>query len=69
MKSSISDVGVAALCVQTAMQGAYLNVKINAASLDDKDFADSIIEQGKELIENMQFKMKKIMDTVYSKIG
>jgi len=69
MKSSISDVGVGALCVQTAMQGAYLNVKINAASLDDKDFADSIIEQGNELIENMQIKMQKIMDTVHSKIN
>jgi glutamate formiminotransferase/formiminotetrahydrofolate cyclodeaminase len=69
MKSSISDVGVGALCVQTAMQGAYLNVKINAASLDDKDFADSIIEQGNELMENMQFKMQKIMDTVHSKIN
>lgn len=69
MKSSISDVGVGALCVQTAMRGAFLNVKINAASLDDKDFANSIIEQGNELIENMQFKMEKIMDLVHSKIS
>lgn len=68
MKSSISDVGVGALCIQTAMSGAFLNVKINAASLEDKEFANSIIKQGHELMENMQFKMQKIMDTVHSKI-
>jgi glutamate formiminotransferase/formiminotetrahydrofolate cyclodeaminase len=69
MKSSISDVGVGALCVQTAMSGAFLNVKINAASLEDKEFANSIIEQGNELMENLQFKMQKIMELVHSKIN
>jgi len=69
MKSSISDVGVGALCIQTAMSGAFLNVKINAASLDDKDFAKAIVEQGNELVENMQFNVKKIMEIVHSKIN
>ncbi len=68
MKSSISDVGVGALCVQTAMSGAFLNVKINATSLEDTEFANSIIEQGNELMENLQFKMQKIMQLVHSKI-
>ena len=38
MKSSISDIGVGALCAQAGVGGAFLNVKINAAGIDDKVF-------------------------------
>lgn len=35
--NSISDAGVAALCIQTAVQGACLNVQINSMSLEDEE--------------------------------
>ncbi len=57
--NSVSDAGVGALCIRTAVYGAYLNVKINAAGLDDK--ADEILnrtmEAEKEVIDIVKSKM------------
>ncbi len=44
--NSVTDAGVGALCVRSAIMGAYLNVKVNAASYDDKDFVATILEKG-----------------------
>jgi glutamate formiminotransferase/formiminotetrahydrofolate cyclodeaminase len=44
--NSVSDAGVGALCARSAVMGAYLNVKINAAGLKDKAYADEILAQG-----------------------
>ena len=35
--ASVSDAGVGVLCARAAVHGAYLNVKINASSLKDKE--------------------------------
>jgi glutamate formiminotransferase/formiminotetrahydrofolate cyclodeaminase len=47
--NSVSDAGVGALCARTAVMGAYLNVKINCADLDDKAFVDDMIAKGAEI--------------------
>ena len=47
--SSASDAGVGALCARTAVAGAYLNIKTNAAGLADKKFADDMLAKGKEI--------------------
>lgn len=44
--ASVSDAGVGALCCRSAVMGAYLNVKINAAGLKDRAFADNIVAEG-----------------------
>lgn len=36
--NSISDAGVGALCARSAVIGAYMNVRINAAELKDEAF-------------------------------
>ena len=36
--NSITDVGVAMHCVKAAINGAFLNVKINCNELNDKSF-------------------------------
>jgi len=36
--NSVSDAGVGALCALAAVEGAFLNVKINASGIDDKVF-------------------------------
>jgi glutamate formiminotransferase/formiminotetrahydrofolate cyclodeaminase len=46
MESSISDAGVGALCARSAVMGAYLNVRINAGQLTDKDAARGYVERG-----------------------
>ena len=69
MKSSISDVGVGALCARTAVSGAYLNVKINAAGLEDKAFAAEIMQKGAALEHKTEQTVKEILDIVNQKIG
>lgn len=50
--SSITDAGVGALALSTCIKGAFLNVRINASGLKDKDFASRIINSGEEILLN-----------------
>jgi glutamate formiminotransferase/formiminotetrahydrofolate cyclodeaminase len=47
--SSVTDAGVGALAIRSCIRGAFLNVKINAAGLDDKTFAKDMIRKGSEI--------------------
>lgn len=47
--NSITDAGVGALCCRSAVMGAFLNVKINAAGLEDKAKAQELIENGAKI--------------------
>lgn len=47
--NSVTDAGVGALAARSGVKGAFLNVKINAKGLDDKDFAQKIINEGAEI--------------------
>ena len=67
--NSVSDAGVGALCARSAVMGAYLNVKINAAGYDDKNFTKNIIERGRE-IENKAIALEQdILKIVNGKIA
>lgn len=44
--NSVSDAGVGALCARAGVQGAYLNVRINAKGLTDQAFAAKIVSDG-----------------------
>ncbi|MBS1797380.1 MAG: glutamate formimidoyltransferase [Acidobacteria bacterium] len=47
--NSITDAAVGALCVRSAVIGAFLNVRINAAGLKDKEFAADVLARGADL--------------------
>lgn len=47
--ASVSDAGVGALATRAAVQGAYLNVKINAAGLKDRTVADEILAEAAKI--------------------
>lgn len=47
--ASVSDAGVGALCARAAVMGAYLNVKINAQSLNDETEASAYLRHGLEM--------------------
>lgn len=47
--NSITDAGVGALCANTAVKGAYLNVKVNAKDITDKDFVDDILQRAEKI--------------------
>jgi glutamate formiminotransferase / formiminotetrahydrofolate cyclodeaminase len=59
--NSLSDAAVGALCARTAVYGAYLNVCINASSLDDKALVEQYLEKSKVLLEDTIAKEKAIL--------
>jgi glutamate formiminotransferase/formiminotetrahydrofolate cyclodeaminase len=69
LKASGSDVGVGALCVRTAVMGAFLNVKINAAGLEDKNFAGEMVRNGQEIVDQTVEREAEILAIVDSKIN
>jgi glutamate formiminotransferase/formiminotetrahydrofolate cyclodeaminase len=66
--NSISDAGVGAICCLTAIKGAYLNVLINVAGLKDKSWADNILSDAAQILENAQNEVNIIYDFVLNKI-
>ncbi len=52
--NSITDAGVGAIALRACIRGAYLNVQINAAGLEDKDFAQELIIKGKKIEDKCQ---------------
>lgn len=66
--NSVTDAGVGALAARACVMGAYLNVKINCSSYEDKTFVDSILAQGAEIEKKAIELEKKIIELVNSKI-
>src|ERR1044071_9463934 len=67
--NSVSDAGVGALCARSAVMGAFMNVRINAAGYDDKEFVKNIVAQGQKIEEQTIAIEKEILDIVNKKIG
>lgn len=66
--NSLSDAGVGALCARTAVEGAFLNVKINAPGCGDKDFVEKIHTRAKQLSDSAREKTERILQQVESKL-
>jgi glutamate formiminotransferase/formiminotetrahydrofolate cyclodeaminase len=66
--NSVSDAGVGALAARSAVMGAFLNVKINASGLKDKEFVEKVLTEGAEIEKLAQEKEKEILAIVNSKI-
>lgn len=66
--NSVSDAGVGALAVRSAILGAYLNVKINAAGLKDKEYVEKVLAEGAEIEKNARLLEDEIMTIVSNKI-
>ena len=62
--ASASDLGVGALTLRTAVQGAWLNVLINIGSLKDKELAESYRVKGQSLVDQVVFAADRIYETV-----
>jgi glutamate formiminotransferase/formiminotetrahydrofolate cyclodeaminase len=67
--NSVSDAGVGALCARSAVMGAFMNVRINAAGYDDKNFVQDIIAKGKEIEKKAIALESEILKAVNEKIG
>ncbi len=66
--NSVSDAGVGALAIRSAVMGACLNVKINAAGLKDRQKAEALIARAEQIVAQAQKAEAEILATVESKI-
>ncbi|MBO2525407.1 MAG: glutamate formimidoyltransferase [Bacteroidetes bacterium] len=67
--NSVTDAGVGVLCARAAVMGAYLNVKINASSLEDKVFADEMVSKAHAYVVKAQQLESELMKKVEEVIG
>ncbi|MBR5852803.1 MAG: glutamate formimidoyltransferase [Alistipes sp.] len=66
--NSVSDAGVGALAARSAVMGACLNVKINAAGLKDRAMADALVKEAEEIQALAQKAEAEVLAVVESKI-
>jgi len=62
--NSVSDAGVGAICARAAVNGAFLNVKINAAGIDDRSFADQMVQKGAQVMQQATEAERRILEKV-----
>lgn len=67
--NSVSDAGVGALCARTAVMGAFMNVRINAAGYEDKNFVSDVVARGKDIERKAIALETEITKIVNEKIG
>ena len=67
-ETSVSDAGVGALCARSAVMGAYLNVRINAAQLKGDARAAELVERGADLQRRAQALESEILAIVDGKL-
>jgi len=67
--NSVSDAGVGAMCARTAVLGAGLNVRINAAAYSDKTFVETVLKQAAEMENRAIANEKNMLDVVNRKIS
>ncbi len=66
--NSISDAGVGALCLRSAIFGAYMNVKINSADLKERALVDKIEKEATEILASATEREKNITNRVLATI-
>ncbi|MBQ6861673.1 MAG: glutamate formimidoyltransferase [Alistipes sp.] len=67
--NSVSDAGVGALAARSAVLGARLNVRINAAGLKDRTTADRLTAEADQIALDAQRAEEEILRIVEQKIG
>ena len=67
--ASVSDAGVGALAARAAVFGAWLNVRINAAGLKDREQADKLLKEAADIAEKAKKEEAEVLDIVNQKIS
>ena len=57
-----------ALCARAGALGAYLNVRINCAGLDDAEFNDTALKEAEELKRQAEEREAEVMALTLAKI-
>jgi glutamate formiminotransferase/formiminotetrahydrofolate cyclodeaminase len=66
--NSVTDAGVGALAAMAGVRGAFLNVKINTADMEDKDFVNDVIARGTDIVNRAAVLEQEILAVVESKM-
>ena len=64
-----TDAGVGALAARSGVIGAFLNVKINASGLKDKELAADIISRAEKMVDEANALEAEVIAIVNQKIG
>lgn len=64
--ASVSDAGVGALAARAAVLGAYLNVRINAAGLKDREQADNLLKEAADIAATAIRRETEVLEVVNS---
>ncbi len=67
--NSVSDAGVGALAVRACIRGAFLNVRINASGLDDKDFVKEITGRAREIEKKAEKEEWLVLEYIETRLG
>ncbi|MBU2555776.1 MAG: glutamate formimidoyltransferase [Bacteroidetes bacterium] len=67
--NSVSDAGVGALCALTAVEGAWLNVKINAGGIEDSTFTTDLLKKAETIALQAKAEKEGIIQIVDQKIA
>ena len=67
--NSITDAGVGALCSRAAIDGAFMNVKINAKGLKNREIADILVQEASLIAQDSHGKIDEIIQFVESKLN
>lgn len=66
--NSITDAGVGALCARAAIEGAYMNVRINAKGLKNRQIADELVHEATQLSQSAANDIEEILQFVETKL-
>jgi glutamate formiminotransferase/formiminotetrahydrofolate cyclodeaminase len=67
--NSVSDAGVGALAIRSAIYGAYMNVRINSVDLKDRTVADKLVAEAQEIYDMTAGREKLIIDAVLATLS
>jgi glutamate formiminotransferase / formiminotetrahydrofolate cyclodeaminase len=66
--NSLSDVGVGAICIKTAVRGAWFNVLINAKDLSDRTWAENMVNKAEALLKKNHQECDKIANNIEKRL-
>ena len=67
--NSITDAGVGAMCLRTAVLGAILNARVNTADLNDKAYVVSVLSRCEELVSSVTSREASVLARVDALLG
>lgn len=67
--NSVTDAGVGALAARSAVLGAWLNVRVNCGSIQDKGYVEAVMAQGEALVKAASAAEQEILAIVDTKLS